>query len=282
MLTWELALEQLLTGGLTPTQIENRGAFWKDDEVGLHNPDQNMLLRLRSYASEGYGFLQESALVTGEAGSITRGNDRSLDRTSITSFADTILHSAETVHLKVPNNNLLWNYTPFNPQLNPTFAMPPGLETAEDAFNFAKASVPGATSIQDIENQITSIQNLVNTFAPLTIPNGAVNFTDPFQTYCTLTPQKIPMMNFGAIMFLQMLMLGIPGLLMAGLFPVTLGPVGLALLPLIKMQFQTSYNASQQGTVIGQSLQAILVSSIPGMGMAFGGVGAATGDSGGG
>jgi hypothetical protein len=275
---WQLAITDLFTRVLPPTQVEARGAYWKDDDQGIINTQTNQVLRLRSYVTDGHDSRQEAALASGQAGMLLIGNDAGTNATCALTYADVIIASAPIIHFKAANGSLLWNYTPFNPALNPTFNMPPGISELQNAFAYGEAAVPGISSLTSLQSTISGIQSTISSVGgDFSAIDGAVNYTDPFQTYCTLTPQKLPMLNFAAIMFLQMLMQGIPGLLEAAGFPVTLGPVGLALQPLIKYQFQPAYNASIEGTVLGTQLQSLLLSAVPGIGPALSSAGTSGG-----
>lgn len=264
MLAWEIRIQQLFSA-FTPEQITRRDSYWREDDAGIHNVDQNMVLRMRSYESDGHPSRQETVYAAGQnAGTFMSGNDKSGGKSGHLIYADVGSVVAETYNFKVPPGSLLWNSVPFNPTLNPTNTLPPGVASVEDAFQLAKAQMPGANSIDDVSSSLDGIQQQTGNFAI----DGDIDLTSPFATYCSLTPQKMMLMNFGAIMFIQMLLTGIP-LMMAGPVPVTLNPVGVAVSKLAKIRTATAYTASVSGTIIGSELKSLLLSSVPGIGGAF-------------
>ncbi|HEV7237195.1 MAG TPA: hypothetical protein VGN15_13485, partial [Ktedonobacteraceae bacterium] len=94
------------------------------------------------------------------------------------------------------------------------------------------------------------------------------DFTDPYQTYLTLTPQKIPLWNYAAITFMQLLFKS-PDLLFLspptpGL-PIIPSPLALTLMPQIRVNYQPFFNAGVVGKVLGDDLKRLLQASVPGL-----------------
>jgi hypothetical protein len=262
-LPWQLRLTQIFNA-LTPEQVQRREPYWREDDKGIHAEEQNSVVRLRSYASDGHDYRQELAVAAGEAvGTLLLGNDRNGSAASHITYGDVVLSVASTQHFKA--DELLWNTTPFNKTLNPTFGMPSGLAAAQDVFEVAKA----ATGLDSLETATDAISNIQKQVGDLSI-TGDADFSSPFNAYCSLTPQKLPLMNFGWIMFLQMLIKGMPLFLStAAGAPIAPSPLLLSLQKLAKMQTTTGFGPSVEGTIIGKELKDTLLSSVPGIGAAF-------------
>jgi len=265
-LPWQLRLNSLFSA-LNPADVQRRDTYWHDGDYGVQDVDGNNILRFRSYVSDGHSYRQEAVLAAGESvGLVMRGNDRVGDVASLVTYSDVIVQVAQALNFKIPDGGLLWNSVPFNPALNPTSTMPPGLALAEDVFAIAQASIPGASSLDEAQATIASIQA---TAGDLTV-DGNADFSSPFAAYCTLFPTKLPLLNFGSIMFLQCLFKGLPLFLTSTPgAPIILSPLGLSISALCKMTTETAYLPSIEGTVIGQELQQVLLESVPGIGAAF-------------
>lgn len=262
-LPWQLRLSTIFDA-LLPAEVQRREPYWREDDLGVHDNDGNNVLRFRNYSSDGHDYRQETVMSAGTSvGTVMKGNDRVGDVASHITYADVIVKVAQAVNFKVPQDKLLWNSTPFNPELNPTFVMPPGLAAVQDAFGVAEG-LTGLSALEDFQNTMNLINDQIGDLGI----TGDADFTSPFAAYATLTPQKLMLMNFGMIMFLQMLLKGIP-LFMAGPVPVTLNPVGATIAALARIRTATAYTASVEGKVIGNELKQTLLASVPGIGAAF-------------
>jgi hypothetical protein len=257
---WQLRLEEIFTAPLLPADVETRDPFTRDDDVVLHSEEQNSGVRVRSYATDGHDYRQELTIAAGQAvGQILQGNDREHSQGQHITFADVITKVASVMHIQSDKDHFLWNFTPFNGRMNPTFSMPPGLSFVEDAFQFAISSVPGGSTLTST-SAVTSALNLAGA-------SGFADFTTPFNTYCTMTAQKIPQWNFAAIAFMQLLFKGGTDLWLCGPpgSPLVPSPKLLTLLPLIKQNYTTAFTGSVQGKAIGNTIKDLLKSVVPGM-----------------
>jgi len=264
---WQLTLANLFNT-MTPAQIQNRDPYWREGDRGVHDVTGNNALRFRDYTSDGHPDRQEVTLNAGlSAGTAMIGNDRVGDVSSHITYADVTVNVATAHNFKVPDGGLMWNSVPFNSELNPTSNMPPGLAQAEDLFTLGEALVPGMASLSAVQDALTEIQNQVGDLSV----DGDVDFSSPFAAYCSLAPQKLMLMNFGTIMFIQLLLKGVPLFAVGDPIgiPVVLNPLGIAVAALSTVQTTTGYLPAVTGTVLGAELKAVLMSSVPGIGAAF-------------
>jgi hypothetical protein len=263
VLPWQIRLGTIFTDTLTPEQVERITPFWHANDLGIHSPDQNLLVRLRDYTADGHPTRQELLLGAGEQTGITlRGKDAGSDYSSVITYGDVLLHVGQTFHVQVPKNNFLWNSCPINPILNANFTLPPGISQAETVFQFAKAQTPGAATLGAVKDQMNSISATTGLNTP-----GFADFTDPYQTYLTLTPQKIPLWNYAAITFMQLLFKS-PDLLFLSAapgLPIIPSPLALGLMPQIRVNYQPLFNAGVLGKVLGDDLKRLLQASVPGL-----------------